>query len=77
MSLDADVLIVGAGAAGLSTALHLAESHRVLLIAKEDLTAGSTTQAQGGVAAVTHEEDSLEAHVEDTLSAGLGLCDPT
>ena len=76
MSLDADVLIVGAGAAGLSTALHLAESHRVLLIAKEDLTAGSTTQAQGGVAAVTHEEDSLEAHVEDTLSAGLGLCDP-
>lgn len=75
MNFDADVLIVGAGAAGLSTALHLAESHRVLLIAKEDLNAGSTTQAQGGVAAVTHEGDSLEAHVQDTLSAGVGLCD--
>ena len=76
MNFDADVLVVGAGAAGLSIALHLAKSHRVLLIAKEDLNAGSTTQAQGGVAAVTHESDSLDAHAQDTLSAGVGLCDP-
>lgn len=76
MSFDADVLIVGAGAAGLTTALQLADTHKVLLITKEDLKAGSTTQAQGGVAAVTHEGDSLEAHVEDTLNTGFGLCDP-
>ena len=76
MNFDAEVLIVGAGAAGLSTALHLAATHRVLLIAKEDLKAGSTTQAQGGVAAVTHAGDSQEAHVQDTLSTGAGLCDP-
>lgn len=76
MSNDADVLIVGAGAAGLSTALHLANTHRVLLIGKDDLNAGSTAQAQGGVAAVTRAEDSLEAHVDDTLKAGAGLCDP-
>ena len=76
MSFNADVLIVGAGAAGLCTALHLASTHRVLLIAKEDLRAGSTNRAQGGVAAVTHASDSIEAHVQDTLSTGAGLCDP-
>ncbi|MYI77196.1 MAG: FAD-dependent oxidoreductase, partial [Gammaproteobacteria bacterium] len=60
MSFDADVLICGAGAAGLTTALQLADTHRILVITKKDLQAGSTTQAQGGVAAVTHKGDSLD-----------------
>lgn len=75
MSSKPEILVVGAGAAGLSTALHLARTHRILLIAKENLDAGSTVQAQGGLAAVTHEGDSLESHVNDTLAAGAGLCD--
>ena len=76
MKFDADVLIVGAGAAGLTTALQLADTHRILVITKEDLKAGSTSQAQGGVAAVTHKGDSPDAHVQDTLGTGCGLCDP-
>lgn len=75
MSNDAEVLIVGAGAAGLSAALHLACTHRVLLISKEDLEAGSTAKAQGGVAAVTDTADSINAHVQDTLDTGVGLCE--
>lgn len=71
-----DVLIIGSGAAGLTLALHLAESADVLVLSKGPLTEGSTYYAQGGIAAVFDENDSIESHIQDTLIAGAGLCDP-
>jgi L-aspartate oxidase len=75
VSLTADVLIVGSGAAGLTAALNLAESRKVAVIAKGSLSEGATGWAQGGIAAVLEEGDSFEAHVEDTMTAGAGLND--
>ena len=74
--LDFDVLIVGSGLAGLSAALHLAPTHRVAVLTKRALNDGSSAWAQGGIAAVLAAGDSFDAHVEDTLIAGAGLCDP-
>jgi L-aspartate oxidase len=71
----ADVLIVGSGAAGLTAALNLAETHKVAVIAKGSLSEGATSWAQGGIAAVLEKGDSFEAHVEDTMIAGAGLND--
>jgi L-aspartate oxidase len=71
-----DVLIIGGGAAGLSAALRLAPHARVTVLSKGDTDFASSAWAQGGIAAVTDPEDSLEAHVQDTLTAGAGLCDP-
>ena len=71
-----EVLILGSGAAGLSCALRLAEEgHRVTVVSKGSLSGGSTLWAQGGISAVFDKDDSLEAHVRDTLRAGAGLCD--
>ena len=69
-----DVLIIGSGAAGLSLALHLPNHYRVALLSKADLKQGSTYWAQGGMAAVLHNRDTVDSHVEDTLAAGAGLC---
>jgi len=69
-----DVLIIGSGAAGLSLALQLPSNMRVAVVSKSQLAAGSTFWAQGGMAAVLHDRDSVEAHVTDTLTAGAGLC---
>jgi len=74
-SLDFDALVVGSGLAGLSAALHLAATHRVAVITKGRLNDGASQWAQGGIAAVLAEGDTFEAHVEDTLVAGAGLCD--
>ena len=71
-----DVLIVGSGVAGLSLALRLADSAKVTVLAKADLTQGSSLYAQGGVAAVLNDTDSFGAHIQDTLQAGGGLCHP-
>ena len=70
-----DILIIGAGAAGLSLALKLAPHATVCVLSKGKLSEGSTFYAQGGVAAVFSEGDSVDSHVEDTLIAGAGLCD--
>jgi len=70
-----DVLIVGAGAAGLSLALKIAAKTKVRVLSKGKLSEGSTYYAQGGVAAVFSDDDSTDSHVEDTLIAGAGLCD--
>ncbi|WP_423062866.1 L-aspartate oxidase [Candidiatus Paracoxiella cheracis] len=71
-----DVLIIGSGAAGLALALTLSDHARVAILSKDDLMAGSSQRAQGGIAAVMSAEDSIESHVQDTLKAGAGLCDP-
>jgi L-aspartate oxidase len=72
-----DVAIIGTGLAGLTAALHLAEHKRVGLITKKTLLDGASSWAQGGIAAVLSQEDSLESHLRDTLVAGAGLCDET
>lgn len=72
---NCDVLIVGSGAAGLSLALHLAQNADVVILSKGKVNDGSTFYAQGGIAAVFDEQDSVESHVSDTLVAGAGLCD--
>jgi len=70
-----DVLVVGAGAAGLYTALCLPTSLRVGLITKETVSLSASDWAQGGIAAAVAPEDSPQLHIEDTLKAGAGLCD--
>ncbi len=69
-----DVLIIGSGAAGLACALSLADKMSVALLSKTGIKSGSTWWAQGGIAAVLDDADSVEAHVQDTLVAGAGLC---
>src|SRR5690606_6682796 len=71
-----DILIIGSGAAGLSAALRLAPRARVTVLSKGEFDLASSTWAQGGIAAVTDPRDSIEAHIQDTLTAGAGLCDP-
>ena len=70
-----DVLIIGSGLAGLSAALRLAPTHRVAVITKRALNDGASAWAQGGIAAVLSDYDSFANHVNDTLTAGAGLCD--
>ncbi|PMB40367.1 L-aspartate oxidase, partial [Fischerella thermalis CCMEE 5319] len=70
-----DVLVVGAGAAGLYTALCLPQSLRVGLITKETLTLSASDWAQGGIAAAIAPDDSPQLHIDDTIKAGAGLCD--
>ena len=72
-----DLVIVGSGIAGLSFALKVAEAgYRVAIFTKKDKAESNTNYAQGGIAAVTSVKDDLDKHVEDTLEAGDGLCDP-
>ena len=69
-----DVLVIGSGAAGLSLALTLPYHLRIAVLSKGDLANGSTFWAQGGVAAVLDDTDTVQSHVDDTLNAGGGLC---
>ncbi|NLG34501.1 MAG: L-aspartate oxidase [Lentisphaerae bacterium] len=71
--LDCDYLIIGAGLAGLSAALELAPHGRVILCAKRTLSESNSTYAQGGIAVPVAEDDTIDAHVRDTLDAGAGL----
>ncbi|MDP9108426.1 MAG: L-aspartate oxidase [Pseudomonadota bacterium] len=70
-----DVAIIGSGLAGLSVALHLAKTRKVVVISKRELLDGASNWAQGGIAAVLDSGDSHAEHVADTLVAGAGLCD--
>ena len=69
-----DYLVLGSGIAGLSFALNMAARGRVAIVTKKNRAESNTNYAQGGIAAVTSKEDSFEFHVQDTLTAGAGLC---
>jgi len=75
IAMKFDVAIVGSGLAGLSVALHLAETRKVAIISKRALRDGASSWAQGGIAAVLDSGDSHDQHIDDTLVAGAGLCD--
>jgi L-aspartate oxidase len=70
-----DVLIIGSGLAGLTLALKVATAKKVCLVSKRGINDSSSNWAQGGIAAVLTDDDSIEAHIQDTLVAGAGLCD--
>src|ERR1051325_4515247 len=69
------VVIVGAGLAGLTVALHVAERQPVIVLAKRSMEEGATAWAQGGIVGVLGHDDSVESHVRDTQDAGAGLVD--
>jgi len=71
-----DVLIIGSGAAGLSLALRLESRLNIAILSKTQLSEGSSLYAQGGIASVMDPGDTLNSHIQDTLNAGAGLCDP-
>ncbi|MBC6458844.1 L-aspartate oxidase [Actinomadura sp. HBU206391] len=75
-TVDADVVVIGSGIAGLIVALRARAHGRVLLVTKALLDEGSTRWAQGGIAAALAPDDSPGEHLRDTLTAGVGLCDP-
>ncbi|MGE5206118.1 MAG: L-aspartate oxidase [Chlamydiota bacterium] len=71
---ETDFLVIGAGVAGLRAAITLAEAGRVLVLAKREITESATQYAQGGIAAALSDEDEISLHLQDTLTAGDGLC---
>lgn len=71
-----DVLVIGSGIAGLSAAIEAARSDSVLVVTKDKINENNTQYSQGGIAAVISSDDSFQEHVEDTIKAGHGLCDP-
>lgn len=72
--VETDVIVIGSGIAGLYTAIMASATQNVLLITKKSLLESNTRYAQGGIAAVTAEDDSPAYHRQDTLLAGAGLC---
>ncbi len=74
-TVTTDIVVVGSGIAGLTTALEARKAGRVLLVTKTLLSDGSTAWAQGGIAAALGPGDSPRDHLQDTLVAGVGLCD--
>jgi len=75
-ALETDFLVIGAGVAGLRAAIELAPAGRVLVLAKREITDSNTQYAQGGIAAALSDEDEISLHLQDTLAAGDGLCNP-
>jgi len=71
-----DFLVIGAGVAGLRAAVELASAGTVLVLAKREVTESNTQWAQGGIAAALSDEDEISLHLQDTLLAGDGLCNP-
>ncbi len=70
-----DVVIVGTGVAGLRAAIEASQQNDVIVLAKESIDLSNTSWAQGGIAAVMNAKDSINAHIQDTLEAGVGLCE--
>jgi len=73
---ETDFIVVGAGVAGLRAAIELAQSGRVLVLTKQEITESATQYAQGGIAVALSDEDEISLHLQDTLSAGDGLVNP-
>jgi L-aspartate oxidase len=73
---ETDFLVIGAGVAGLRAAIELASAGRVLVLVKREVADSSTQLAQGGIAAALSDEDEISLHLQDTLNAGDGLCNP-
>ncbi len=71
-----DVLVIGGGVAGLRAALEAAGEADVIVLAKAGFDRSNTALAQGGIAAAVGDDDSVESHIEDTITAGAGLCEP-
>jgi L-aspartate oxidase len=71
-----DFIVVGAGIAGLRASIELSTAGRVLCLAKREVTESNTQYAQGGIAAALSDEDEIGLHLQDTLNAGDGLCNP-
>ncbi len=69
-----DVLVIGSGVAGLGLALKMSEDANIIVLSKYKATESSSNLAQGGIASVSHQDDSFDKHIEDTLNAGAGLC---
>ncbi|MFW9803145.1 MAG: FAD-binding protein, partial [Candidatus Thorarchaeota archaeon] len=69
-----DFLVIGTGISGLLFSLKVAKHGRVHLLTKATLVDSATSKAQGGIAAVMSQEDSVESHIEDTITVGAGLC---
>lgn len=72
-----DVLVIGAGIAGLYTALHIDENYSCCILTKESVEISNSWLAQGGIAAAISTDDTPKLHYDDTLIAGAGLCDPS
>src|SRR5690348_10297495 len=73
---ETDFVVIGAGIAGLRAAIELASIGRVLVVTKSELTESATQYAQGGIAVALSDEDEIGLHLQDTLVAGDGLCNP-
>src|SRR5438309_505945 len=73
---ETDFLVIGAGVAGLRAAIELAPAGRVMVLVKREVANSSTQFAQGGIAAALSDEDEISLHLQDTLNAGDGLCNP-
>src|SRR5437879_7757814 len=73
---ESDFLVIGAGVAGLRAAIELASAGRVLVLVKREVADSSTQLAQGGIAVALSDADEISLHLQDTLNAGDGLCNP-
>jgi len=74
MIIESDFLVIGSGIAGLSFALQAADHGRVAIVTKREIAESATRYAQGGIASVFSTEDSFDAHIQDTMVAGAGIC---
>lgn len=75
--IDTDFLVIGSGSAGLRAAIQANQHGSVLLMTKSALKESNTRYAQGGIAVAMNVDDTIDAHVQDTLNAGVGICDPS
>ena len=76
MDIQTDFLIIGSGIAGLMVALKVADRGTVAIVTKKQAVDSNTNLAQGGIASVFDQQDSFDLHIQDTLDAGDGLCNP-